>query len=146
MDILALTRSILDVLEDCRLDAYYDRVAGIWTIGRGHTVGVSAGMVIDQEQADAWTDEDLAPLLPLVAKFPPVPAAALLCFGLNCGLGALKRVISGSLVVTPNGFFDRKGIRYGATSAGKYVKSLDRRRRFEAALFLSSTIPFEVKS
>jgi lysozyme len=37
--------------EDCVLEAYQD-VGGIWTIGYGHTEGVTEGMVWTQNQAD----------------------------------------------------------------------------------------------
>ena len=37
--------------EGCRLTAYQD-VAGVWTIGFGHTKGVKAGDRITQYQAD----------------------------------------------------------------------------------------------
>jgi lysozyme len=43
--------------EGCRLDAYQDSV-GVWTIGYGHTRGVTEGMSITQDQADAFLVED----------------------------------------------------------------------------------------
>lgn len=48
--------------EGCRLTAYPDPATGgaPWTIGWGHTFGVRQGMVIDQAQADAWLELDLA--------------------------------------------------------------------------------------
>jgi lysozyme len=44
--------------EGCELTAYQD-VAGIWTIGYGHTLGVTAGMVYTQAQADEALASDL---------------------------------------------------------------------------------------
>jgi lysozyme len=44
--------------EGCRLTAYQD-VAGIWTIGYGHTAGVSEGLVFTQAQADQALLDDL---------------------------------------------------------------------------------------
>jgi lysozyme len=44
--------------EGLRLDAYLD-VAGIWTIGYGHTLGVKAGMKFTQQQADNALAADL---------------------------------------------------------------------------------------
>ena len=44
--------------EGCILTAYQD-VAGIWTIGYGHTRGVTAGMVFTQDQADQALADDL---------------------------------------------------------------------------------------
>ncbi len=44
--------------EGCRLEAYQDGV-GVWTIGYGHTKGVSPGDTCSQAQADLWLDQDL---------------------------------------------------------------------------------------
>ena len=44
--------------EGCKLTAYPD-VKGVWTIGFGHTRGVTEGMEITQEQADALLRADL---------------------------------------------------------------------------------------
>jgi lysozyme len=44
--------------EGCELDAYQD-VAGIWTIGYGHTGGVTQGMTYTQAQADQALADDL---------------------------------------------------------------------------------------
>jgi lysozyme len=44
--------------EGCELTAYQD-VAGIWTIGYGHTLGVAAGMVYTQAQANQALASDL---------------------------------------------------------------------------------------
>jgi lysozyme len=50
--------ALIKVFEACRLDAYQD-VAGIWTIGYGHTLGVSSGMTFTQDQADQALVADL---------------------------------------------------------------------------------------
>lgn len=46
--------------EGCRLTAY-KCPAGVWTIGYGHTRGVSKGMTITREIAERLLKEDLAP-------------------------------------------------------------------------------------
>jgi lysozyme len=51
--------ALIKTFEGLRLDAYQD-VAGIWTIGYGHTEGVHAGMSITSEQADQALLDDLA--------------------------------------------------------------------------------------
>lgn len=55
--------------EGCKLTAYPDPGTGgaPWTIGWGHTFGVRAGMVIDQQQADMWLMEDLTNAAEVVA-------------------------------------------------------------------------------
>ena len=52
---LALIKSF----EGLELDAYQD-VAGIWTIGYGHTKGVGPGMSITADQAEQALEDDLA--------------------------------------------------------------------------------------
>ena len=47
--------------EELRLKAYRCQ-AGVWTIGWGHTSGVTAGMVITEEQAQAFLAADLQPI------------------------------------------------------------------------------------
>jgi len=50
--------NLIKSFEGCVLTAYQD-VAGIWTIGYGHTRGVTAGLVFTQEQADQALADDL---------------------------------------------------------------------------------------
>lgn len=47
--------------EELRLKAYKCQ-AGAWTIGWGHTSGVTAGMVITEDQAQAFLAADLQPI------------------------------------------------------------------------------------
>jgi len=48
---------LLEFFEGNKLEAYQDS-GGVWTIGRGHTEGVSPGMVITQDQSDSFFLED----------------------------------------------------------------------------------------
>jgi lysozyme len=50
--------TLIKTFEGLRLNAYQD-VAGIWTIGYGHTRIVSAGMTFTQDQADQALNADL---------------------------------------------------------------------------------------
>lgn len=50
--------ALIEHFEGLRLDAYQD-VAGIWTIGYGHTRGVTPGMRITAEQAQQSLQDDL---------------------------------------------------------------------------------------
>jgi|ERR1700677_215436 len=65
---LALTESF----EGCKLAAYQDS-KGVWTLGFGHTAGVRAGQVCDQEQADAWLLEDVQTAVNDVNRLVSVP-------------------------------------------------------------------------
>jgi lysozyme len=50
--------NLIKTFEGCVLTAYQD-VAGIWTIGYGHTRGVTVGMVFTQAQANQALADDL---------------------------------------------------------------------------------------
>ena len=50
--------ALIKSFEGCRLTAYLCP-SGVWTIGYGHTEGVSKGQVITQEQADIFLKSDL---------------------------------------------------------------------------------------
>jgi lysozyme len=50
--------TMIKSFEGCELNAYQD-VAGIWTIGYGHTGGVTQGMTYTQAQADQALAGDL---------------------------------------------------------------------------------------
>jgi lysozyme len=77
--------------EGCSLTAYPD-VKGVWTIGYGHTNGVSEGMTCTQEQADAWLQEDIQWAVRAVQTLVKVPLTqdefnALCDFVFNVGSG-----------------------------------------------------------
>jgi len=73
---------------------------GAWTIGKGHTKGITASTPpATQAEVDEWFAEDQAPLFGFVGKLPLLEAAALVSFGFNCGLGALQDVLAGRGVV-----------------------------------------------
>jgi GH24 family phage-related lysozyme (muramidase) len=98
-----------------KLTAYRD-TGGVWTIGRGHTLGVKQGMTCTHDQVVAWFAEDQAPLFALVASAStaPVPmlaAAALVSFGYNCGSHALSNVLTGADTIdNPRHATDRQGV------------------------------------
>jgi len=50
---------LIKQFEGCRLKAYRCQ-AGVYTIGYGHTKGVTAGMTITQQQAEDMLQQDLA--------------------------------------------------------------------------------------
>ena len=51
-------QALTEQFEGCELFAYQDS-GGVWTIGYGHTFGVTPGMTCTQEQADAWLTQDI---------------------------------------------------------------------------------------
>src|SRR6185437_5525836 len=54
--------ALIEVFEGCRLQSYRDS-GGLWTIGIGHTRGVSEGQTITRAQAEAFFREDRAAFL-----------------------------------------------------------------------------------
>ena len=125
-----LSDALLAVFEGpARLTAFRD-AGGVWTIGRGHTLGVKAGQTITPAESIAFFAQDQAPLLSMVAGFSPLPGAALCSFGYNCGRTALARVLAGQDVISnPVHTTDKKGnVENGLVS----------RRRLEALLIASA--------
>jgi GH24 family phage-related lysozyme (muramidase) len=121
-----LAAALIESLEGDKLTAYLDS-GGVATIGLGHTRGVTMGMTCTPEQAAQWFAEDAAPLFGEVAGVSSVlEASALVSFGYNCGLGALKRVLAGADTIdNPVHTTDR----HGNVQAG-----LVNRRRLESLL------------
>ena len=121
--LLELAAALIEVFETCKLMSYRDS-GGVWTIGIGHTKGVTAGMTCTRAQALQWFSEDQAPLLAIVAGKNPLAGAAYVSFGFNCGSGALKALLSGQIK-----FQDRIRDAKGTVQPG-----LVARRRLEEAL------------
>lgn len=129
MNTALLAARMITLIEGTELKAYWDKTGKVWTIGKGH-VGpdVKEGLVITRAQAEALLVADLAPLLKLVADRPTIEAAALVSFGYNCGIGALRRLLKGEIALD----------QYGRTSGGVALPGLVARREFEAALVAAS--------
>jgi len=85
----------IKVFEGCRLKAYKCS-AGVWTIGYGHTAGVKEGMVITQEQAETYFENDIMEFLSPVQKevgniCNANQIAALTSFAFNVGKANFKK-------------------------------------------------------
>ena len=87
--------TLIKTFEGCRLDAYQD-VAGIWTIGYGHTHGVCAGMTLTQDQAEQALAADLSSTVAAVdralegAKTTDNQFAAMVALCYNIGFGKFR--------------------------------------------------------
>ena len=144
--------ALIKRFEGLRLEAYLCP-AGKWTLGYGHTGGVSEGMKITEEQAEELLKKDLAHFEKGVAAMldgqfvaNENEFSALVSLAFNIGLDALK----GSSVMT---FLRIHGDRKLAARAfllwnkatvnGKKVTvpGLTRRREAERALFLKPVAP-----
>ena len=99
MSITPAGLQLLKTWEGCRLSAYPDPASGgdPWTIGYGHTgPEVHAGLVITQQQADAWLLSDAAVAARAIDRLvgdvamSPRQRDALISFCFNVGAGAVE--------------------------------------------------------
>ena len=130
---------ILKFFEGCKLTAYQDSV-GVWTIGYGHTKGVSEGMTITQEEAEQMLLTELEEYEGYVEKYVTVPLTqnqfdALVVWVYNLGptnfrnSTLLKELNSGNYTAAG------KEITRWNKAGGKVLAGLVRRREAEAKLF-----------
>lgn len=128
--------ALIKSFEGCRLQAYRDSV-GVLTIGYGHTGDVKEGQVISQGFAEELLKADLTKFERNVTKYAPFAMNqnqfdALVSFAFNCGVGNLKKLVSGrtpAQVAVKIPEYNKAG--------GKILAGLTRRRQAEKALFLS---------
>ena len=87
---------LIKSFEGLRLEAYPDPGTGgePWTVGYGHTKGVTWGMKISEDQADEFLRSDLEYFETGVEELVPglndCEFAAIVSFAFNCGLGSLS--------------------------------------------------------
>ncbi len=132
--------------EGLSLSAYADQ-GGVWTIGYGHTgPGVHAGLIITQEQADAFLESDVAAAVTAVNRL--VTSAinqnqfdALVDFAFNLGIAALSQ--STLLRDVNTGNFAAAGPQFLLWDHvhGVVVPGLLRRRQAEETLFNTPVPP-----
>lgn len=125
--------------EGLRLNAYQDSV-GVWTVGYGSTKGVTEGMTITQEEADARLKTDVIAAEKCVNNCVAVPLSqnefdALCSFAFNLGCGALR----GSTLLRKLNDSDYDGasaeFKKWDHAGGKVLAGLTKRRADEAELF-----------
>ena len=84
--------------EGCKLTAYRD-AGGIWTIGYGHTIGVTPHQTITQQQAELYLMDDLASKEKYVNQYDRVyhftqdQYDAMVSFCYNAGQGNLRKLL-----------------------------------------------------
>jgi lysozyme len=124
--------------EGCRLDAYQD-IAGVWTIGYGHTgKDVYAGLVWTQAQADEALDHDIQAAQSLLLMYSPTVTGgtldALTDFVFNLGIGNYRTSTLCKEVNAGNWNAVKTELLNWDHSNGAVVPGLLRRREAEAAL------------
>jgi lysozyme len=132
---------LTEQFEGVRLVAYQDQV-GRWTIGYGHTQGVQAGMVCDQEQAQEWLQNDAAWAERVVNALVKVSLTqgefdALVDFTFNLGSGSFEH--SQLLQLVDQGNFAAAAEEFAKWdhAGGQVVAGLLRRRLAEKQEFSS---------
>ena len=130
--------NLIKQFEGVRLTAY-KCPAGVYTIGYGHTRGVTRGMKITEEEASAFLTADLRNSEKAVERYDSVyhwnqnEFDALVSFTFNCGATNLRALLR-------NGRRNRSQIAETLPlyrkDGGKVLKGLERRRAAEKALFL----------
>jgi lysozyme len=124
--------------EGCKLIAYQD-LAGIWTIGFGHTgKDVYSGLVWTQAQADEALDHDLAAAAALLNLYSDGltggPLEALTDFVFNLGIGNYRTSTLCKCVNAQDWGAAKAQLLTWDHSGGVVVPGLLRRREAEAAL------------
>lgn len=129
-------KKLIKEFEGLCLEAYRCP-AGVWTIGWGHTPGVTPGRKITVEEAERLLDEDLKPIL---ATLPPGlnenqrAALASLCY--NIGTGAfMKSTIRRLVCANPEDPRIPDEFLRWRFAGGRELPGLVRRRKKEAAIY-----------
>lgn len=122
--------------------AAYKDTSDVWTIGYGHTSGVTSGMVCTREQAEAWLKYDVYKAENAVNSYDfmynwtQYEFDALVSFTFNCGAGNLKKLLK-------NGERNKSQICDALPlynkSNGKALTGLTRRRKAEAEMFRNNS-------
>jgi len=129
--------NLIKKYESCQLTAY-KCPSNVWTIGYGHTHGVTQGMTITQEQADNFLRSDLSNAEKYVGVYAPIyhfsqnQFDALVSFTFNCGAGNLKKLVNGGMRTI---YEISEAIPSYNKSRGVVLKGLVKRRADEKAMF-----------
>lgn len=126
---------LIKSFEGCKLIAYLCP-AGVWTIGYGHTAGVSKGQVITKEQAENMLKSDMQKYEKYVTDDVKIALnenqfSALVSFCYNCGRGNLRTLVKGRT----SSQIAEAMLLYNKAN-GKVLNGLVRRRKAERELFL----------
>lgn len=129
---------LIKSFEGCSLVAY-KCPSNVWTIGYGHTQGVTEGMSITQKQADEYLKSDLAKYEKYVEDTKLTlnenQFSALVSFVYNCGNGNLKKLIANRTLSEI-----AEAMLLYKKANGAVLNGLVRRRKAERELFLMPVV------
>ena len=129
--------TLIKKFEGCKLTSYQDSI-GVWTIGYGHTAGVTKGQVITQAQADTYLKSDCTTAEKAVNSYDSKyhwnqnQFDALVSFTFNCGAGNLKTLLNNGQRTIAE--ISSKITAYNK-AGGKVLQGLVNRRAAEKELF-----------
>lgn len=126
--------------EGCKLKAYLCP-AGKWTIGYGHTAGVTEGMVISQAHAEDLLRADVIDVAQRMSSYTKAPVTKwqyIALVSLSFNVGDLRRKAPKLLHNLNSRQEDKAAHEFLdiCQAGGKVVPGLKRRREKEAKLFL----------
>lgn len=126
--------------EGCKLKAYQCS-AGRWTIGYGHTAGVTEGMAISQAHAEDLLRADVIDCAGRMASYIKAPVTKwqfIALVSLSFNVGDLRRKAPKLLHYLNAGQEDKAAREFLdiCRAGGRVVEGLKRRREKEAKLFL----------
>lgn len=133
--------ALIKQFEGCRLHAYKD-IVGVWTIGYGHTGGVSSDWVWTQAECEERLAKDLESFEAGVSKLVTLPItpnqfAAMVSFAFNLGLDKLKASTLLRCFNKHNAAAAADEFLKWCHAGGVVVEGLVKRRQAERTLFLT---------
>ena len=121
----------------------YNKLDGIWTIGYGHTLGVTQGMTCTRAEADTWFLQDVAKCEVSVNKQKLALSQnqfdALVSYAFNIGVGAFERSNLLSMIKSgkPESEIRKWWTTHWITVSMEVIPGLVTRRAEEAAMFFA---------
>lgn len=121
----------------------YNKLDGIWTIGYGHTLGVTQGMTCTRAEADTWFIQDVAKCEASVnkqnLKLSQNQFDALVSYAYNIGVGAFERSNLLAMIKSgkPESEIRKWWTTHWITVSMKVIPGLVTRRAEEAAMFFA---------
>lgn len=142
MKLGARGRDLIKAREAFRLTAYRPTPEDVWTIGWGHTEGVTAGMEITAAQADSFFEGDVAGAVAAVnatgAALTQGQFDALVSLVFNVGVEAVApRSTIGRALRMGDRFAAWRGFALWTKQGGHDLRGLAARRAEEMALFMA---------
>ena len=121
----------------------YNKLDGIWTIGYGHTLGVTQGMTCTRAEADTWFLQDVAKCEASVnkqnLKLSQNQFDALVSYAFNIGVGAFERSNLLAMIKSgkPEAEIRKWWTTHWITVSMEVIPGLVTRRAEEAAMFFA---------